>query len=255
LVPNNSASLAPFRVSAPEGSILNALRPSPVAARHVIGHMVPDLVLGALHHFLPGRIPAESAGALWNIQISAQSRSNDTTTESRRQVLMFNSGGTGARVDLDGMSATAFPSGVYAMSVEATEQVGPIVVWRKELLCNSGGAGKRRGGLGQRIEIGAAAGYDLQFNAMFDRVKNPARGRLDGLNGGAGVVRLSDGTVLKGKGRQPVTPGTRLVLDLPGGGGFGHPSERERHLVAQDLEAEYIDADHARTHYNFESGN
>jgi N-methylhydantoinase B len=246
-VPNNSASLAPFMVTATEGSIVHATSPSPVAARHVIGHMIPDLVLGALHHFLPGRIPAESAGALWNIQISA--RQTDGAAHGRHEILMFNSGGTGARASLDGMSATAFPSGVYAMSVEATEQVGPIVVWRKELLPDSGGAGEYRGGLGQRIEIEAAEGYQLQFNAMFDRVHHPARGRSGGMPGRAGAVRLSDGTVLNGKGRQPVPPGKRLVLDLPGGGGFGKPTDRPAGRVRQDIEAGYVTPGHSAEHY------
>ena len=93
---------------------------------------------------------------------------------------MFNSGGTGARPAHDGLSATAFPSGVSTMSVEATEHVGPITGWRKDLREGSGGAGRQRGGLGQVIEIAPRAGYDLHFNAMFDRVENPARGRKGG---------------------------------------------------------------------------
>ena len=76
-VPNNTASLSPFSVRAPEGCILNALRPSPVAVRHVLGHFVPDLVLGALHHFLPERIPAEGSGALWNLHVSARAEQPD----------------------------------------------------------------------------------------------------------------------------------------------------------------------------------
>jgi N-methylhydantoinase B len=251
LVPNNFASLSPFDVVAPEGTIVNALRPAPVSARHVIGHMIPDLVLGALHHFLPDRIPAESAGALWNIQISAHQIDPKTMSGGPRQVLMFNSGGTGARAELDGMGATAFPSGVNTMSVEATEQSGPIIVWRKELLPDSGGAGRHRGGLGQRIEIGAADGFQLHFNAMFDRVHNPARGRNGGRPGGAGAVRLNDGSILKGKGRQAVPADARVVLDLPGGGGFGDASLRSKNLIRSDLESEYITREHAREFYGY----
>jgi N-methylhydantoinase B len=92
---------------------------------------------------------------------------------------MFNSGGTGARPTLDGLSATAFPSGVSTMSVEATEQVGPIVVWRKDLREGSGGGGAaRRARAGDRDR--ARDGYDFHFNAMFDRVENAARGRAGG---------------------------------------------------------------------------
>lgn len=70
-IPNNWASLAPFTISSPV-NILNAQRPAPVSLRHVFGHMVPDLVLGALAQALPGQILAEGAGALWNIHISAK---------------------------------------------------------------------------------------------------------------------------------------------------------------------------------------
>ncbi len=135
---------------------------------------------------------------------------------------MFNSGGGGARPALDGLSATAFPSGVRTMSIEATEQVGPIVVWRKELRPDSGGAGRQRGGLGQVIEIAAAEGYEIHFNAMFDRIDHPAAGRAGGGQGGAGAVHLDDGTPLRGKSSQVAVPaGRRLVLELPGGGGYG----------------------------------
>lgn len=247
-VPNNTGSLDPFEITAPEGSILAARRPAPVSVRHVIGHLVPDVVLGALHHALPGVVPAEGASALWNIQISARPVDGASNLPSA-EVLMFNSGGTGARPALDGLSATAFPSGVSTMSVEATEHVGPIVVWRKELREGSGGAGESRGGLGQIIEIEARDGYQFFFNAMFDRIDNPARGREGGGQGAPGGVALSDGTKLKGKGRQKVEPGQRLVLTLPGGGGYGDPSARERDKVRSDVAAGYITAEQAKSDY------
>lgn len=238
-VPNNAGSLAPFVVTAPEGCILAARRPAPVSVRHVLGHLVPDVVLGALHLALPGTVPAEGASALWNIQISARPGDPDSGLPPA-EILMFNSGGTGARPALDGLSATAFPSGVSTMSVEATEHVGPIIVWRKDLRPNSGGAGAQRGGLGQVIEIGARDGYDLWFNAMFDRVRHPARGRDGGHPGAPGRVELSDGTPLKAKGRQAIPRGLRLRLSLPGGGGWGDPRLRDPAAVAADLEAGFI---------------
>lgn len=249
-VPNNHGSLVPFEVVAPEGCILAARRPAPVSIRHVLGHLVPDVVLGALSQAMPTVVPAEGASALWNIQIAAkpvEGREGRAT-----QLLMFNSGGTGARPSLDGLSATAFPSGVKTMSVEATEHVGPIVVWRKDLREGSGGAGEFRGGLGQTIEIEPREGYEFHFNAMFDRIENPARGRAGGLAGAAGAVRLSDGTQLKGKGRQKVGGGQRLVLSLPGGGGFGDPRKRAREEVKADLVAGYISRDQAKSQYGLE---
>jgi len=250
-VPNNAGSLAPFEIVAPEGSILAATRPAPVSVRHVIGHLVPDVVLGALHHALPGTVPAEGASALWNIQISARAANPDSGLPAR-EVLMFNSGGTGARPGLDGLSATAFPSGVSTMSVEATEAVGPVTVWRKELRPGSGGAGESRGGLGQIIEIEPNPGYEIWFNAMFDRVDHPARGRDGGGSGAAGRVELADGTRLRAKGRQKVARGERLRLCLPGGGGLGDPRARDRDLVRADVEAGYISLEEARELYGLD---
>ena len=68
-VPNNAGSLAPITVSAPPGCVLNVNRPWPVAARHTVGHMLPDLVFGCLHQVMPGGVPAEGASSLWNPQI------------------------------------------------------------------------------------------------------------------------------------------------------------------------------------------
>ncbi|WP_422037767.1 hydantoinase B/oxoprolinase family protein [Roseibium sp.] len=253
-VPNNTGSLEPFEISAPEGCILAAKRPAPVSVRHVLGHLVPDVVLGALHQAMPGTVPAEGASALWNIQISARPNDPDSGLNSA-EILMFNSGGTGARPFVDGLSATAFPSGVSTMSVEATEHVGPITVWRKDLREGSGGAGETRGGLGQVIEIEARAGYDFWFNAMFDRVDNPARGRDGGGPGAPGRVELTDGTPLKSKGRQLVRNGQRLRLSLPGGGGFGDPARRDRSQVKADVEAGLVSADQAAEDYGYSGEN
>ncbi|HEY9214640.1 MAG TPA: hydantoinase B/oxoprolinase family protein [Ancylobacter sp.] len=236
-IPNNAASLAFFTVSSPT-NILNAARPAPVALRHVIGHMVPDLVLGAMAQALPGKILAEGAAALWNIHISV--RPANGGAGRRAEVLMFNSGGMGARPTLDGLSATAFPSGVHTMPIEATEHTGPIVIWRKELRPDSSGDGEFRGGLGQVIEIAATDGHEFDFSAMFDRVHHPARGRDGGRDGAPGVVRLDDGTQLRPKGWQHVPEGRRLVLELPGGGGYGDPARRSADARAEDRSKGYV---------------
>lgn len=236
-IPNNWASLALFTISAPE-NILNAPRPAPVAVRHVIGHMVPDLVLGALAKALPGQVLAEGAAALWNIHMSVRPVAGQPG--KRAEILMFNSGGMGARPGLDGLSATAFPSGVMTMPIEATEHTGPIVVWRKELRPDSGGDGQYRGGLGQIIEIEPAPGHEFDFSAMFDRVNHPAAGRDGGGAGAAGIVALDDGTQLKPKGWQHVPAGRRLILHLPGGGGYGAPEARDADAQAEDALRGYV---------------
>lgn len=236
-IPNNSASLAFFSVASPV-NILNAERPAPVSLRHVIGHMVPDLVLGALAQALPGKIPAEGAAALWNIHISVRPVAG--RQGRRAEVLMFNSGGMGARPDLDGLSATAFPSGVHTMPIEATEHTGPVIIWRKELRPDSGGDGATRGGLGQSIEIAAEEGHEFDFSAMFDRIAHPARGRDGGRPGAPGSVTLDDGTRMRAKGWQHVPAGRRLKLELPGGGGFGDPAKRSEAARTEDRIKGYI---------------
>ena len=250
-IPNNAASLAPFEITAPEGTIVNAPWPAPVALRHVIGHMVPDTVYDALDKLLPGVVPAEGAGCLCNFQLSLRPRPDAAAPDdaARAEVLTFNSGGSGARPGLDGMNATAFPSGVMTMPVEATEQAGPVIIWRKELRPDSGGAGRYRGGLGQYMEVGARAGHDFDISAMLDRVDHPARGRRGGGDGAPTRIAREDGTPMRGKGRQSVPHGGRVCMAFPGGAGYGAPAERDPAAVRRDLALGYITVEVAREVY------
>ncbi len=250
-IPNNAASLAPFEITAPEGSIVNAVHPAPVALRHVIGHMIPDAVYNALDKILPDTVPAEGAGTLCNFQLSLRPRSDRQATGNavRAEVLTFNSGGSGARPQSDGLNATAFPSGVMTMPVEATEHTGPVIIWRKELRPDSGGAGRHRGGLGQYMEVGATEDHEFDFSAMFDRVDHPARGRQGGKNGAAMEIVRDDGEPMKGKGKQFVSAGRKVMLAMPGGAGYGNPAERDIALVKKDLLRGYISKQVARSEY------
>jgi N-methylhydantoinase B len=253
-IPNNWASLAPFRMKIPEGCILNAPHPYPVSVRHVIGHLLPDLMMGCLHQAVPERVTAEGASALWNpplrggSSVSGQARGNRPVLPDF-EIITFNSGGTGARPTSDGLNATAFPSGVRTMPVEATENVAPIVFWTKELRADSGGAGRTRGGVGQIMEIGAKGDLEFAVNAIFDRVANAPKGREGGLNGASGVVALKGGQTLRTKGFQVIPDGDRLVLKLPGGAGMGDPTLRDPVLVARDVRDGLVSAENARTLY------
>ena len=252
-IPNNYGSLLPITFSAPEGCILNAPRPCAVAARHMIGHLLPDTVLGCLHQVLPGGVQAEGASSLWNIQLrGGTSVSPDygyTGERPQFELLHFNSGGSGARPHKDGMSATAFPSGVRGMPVEANEAITPVIFWRKEFREDSGGAGAQRGGLGQVIEIGGADGMPFDVLAMFERVDNAPRGRNGGGEGATGRVALASGTDLRPKGQQTIPPHDRLRLEMAGGGGFGHPHERSAEQVAEDVRNGVVSVASARVRY------
>ena len=250
-IPNNAASLAPFIITAPENSIVNAQHPAPVALRHVIGHLIPDAVYNALDKLLPATVPSEGAGTLCNFHLSIRPRQDtDAPAHARRaEILTFNSGGTGARPKLDGMSATAFPSGVMTMPIEATENAGPVIIWRKELAQDSGGAGQYRGGLGQHMEVSVTEGHECDFSAMFDRVNHPARGRMGGQSGSSTSIMLDDGSALKGKGKQFIPHGTKVILEFPGGGGYGEVRKRETASIKKDLAYGYISRQAAKDIY------
>jgi N-methylhydantoinase B/oxoprolinase/acetone carboxylase alpha subunit len=241
-IPNNSGSLSPINISASEGSILNVQHPWPVCARHIIGQFLPDAVMGCLAQLIPESVPAEGASSLWGVQMrggpevdAASDFKRAHKDTSRYEMLLFNSGGTGARPNQDGMSATGFPSGVRSTPVEVVENISPVVIWRKELRPGSAGKGKWRGGLGQIVEIGTIDDSPFMVFAMFDRTVNPAHGRLGGEDGQCGIVRIKNGSDLQAKGAQVIEPGQHLEILLPGGGGFGSIEERSAELHSQDL--------------------
>lgn len=241
-IPCNHGSLAPISVLAPPGSVLNAQRPAAVSARHMIGHLLPDLVLGALAPVVS--VPAEGAGLIWNPSLRGT-----TAAGAAFATVTFNAGGAGAHADRDGWSTTAFPSGVRTMPVEAVEATVPVLIRRKELRPDSGGAGRFRGGLGQTIEIVGEGKGPLLINAMFDRLVHPARGRGGGGPGQTGGVRLASGHLIGSKGLQEVAPGDMVILDLPGGGGYGPPDERDRDAIKADLLGGYLTPDGAKLQY------
>ncbi len=257
--PNNSGSLRPFTVSAPEGCILNVKRPGPVAARHIIGHMVPDMVMACLEEVVPDRVLAEGSGTIWNpllrggtsvLQEGLEEYSGKLPPDF--MVYHFNSGGMGARAMKDGLSATAFPSGVTTQSVEVVESIAPIIFWRKELREDSGGPGKFRGGLGQMIEIGGSEGNAISNHSMFDRIDHPALGRFGGLDGQCGSVALASGAPAVAKGKMVIKAGDRMMLSLPGGAGYGNPLERDRASVARDVAQGYVSRQAAREYYGMD---
>ena len=169
-------------------------------------------------------------------------------------VMNVGMGGIGARPGKDGLSVTAFPSGVGAIPVEVTESECPLIFWRKEFLPDSGGPGTFRGGLGQAIEIGNTEAHPFTVSAAtFDRIRNPARGRDGGRPGRSGSARLGSGPELSDKGIHTVPAGDRLIVELPGGGGLGDPCHRDPSRIRADLEAGYITCEGASRNFGFEA--
>ena len=252
-VPNNAGSLAAVTVTAPAGSILNAPPPSAVSARHSVGQMLPDVVLGCLAQVVPDQVPAEGASCIWNpVFLNAPTSGSDNADATPFVSNPIFNGGTGARSAKDGLSTTAFPSGVRTTSTEINEATTPLVIWRKEYRPDSGGVGERRGGLGQTIEVSHRHGAAFVISKMFDRIGHPARGRQGGGAGLAGSVRLNEGTELPGKGRDLVPAGATLILETPGGGGMGPASSRSRAAVERDLEAGLISPAAAAADYGYQ---
>jgi N-methylhydantoinase B len=253
-VPNNAGSLEPVRISAPVGCILNAPRPAAVTARHVIGQMLPDVVLGCLNQIIPGQVPAEGTSCLWNPVLLGGHGMTDENYGDATPFAMntFHSGGTGARPVKDGLNATAFPSGVRNTPIEINEAIAPLIFWKEEYRTDSGGAGTHRGGVGQVMEISHADGAPFAINTMFDRVTYPPRGRNGGANGMTGRVYLSDGTELKAKGRQSIPSGQRITLEMPGGGGLGDPKTRDKASVVADVRNGMVSQEQARAIYGVE---
>ncbi|MCY3833666.1 MAG: hydantoinase B/oxoprolinase family protein [Chloroflexi bacterium] len=243
-IPNNEGAFRPIEVLAPLGSILNCARPAPVSARHLIGHFVSQPLLTALSEVLPERVIANGSAGLWNTMMDGMDEDGEEFA-----YIFFSAGGMGAAQDRDGLSATAFPSGIMGVPVEAIETAAPLLMHRRELREDSGGPGRFRGGLGQVMELEIITGAPANHSCMYDRTGNPAMGMLGGEPGAAGEVRLSDGGRPHPKSHYVLQPGQRVILSLPGGGGFGSPLERDPQRVLTDVQQGYISVESAEKDY------
>lgn len=248
-IPNNAGSLEPFEISAPSGCIVNAPFPAPVAMRHTIGQIMPDLVLGCLHQALPGKIPAEGASCMWDLPLRSPPMSQLDDTAGTFAIELTHNGGTGARPQADGLSATAYPSGVWGSQVEITESIVPVNIRRRELITDSGGAGMYRGGLGQIIELESSEAQPILLFTSLERMKYPARGRELAGDGRLGLAHLRSGKKLAGKGEQVIPKNDLLVFETPGGGGYGNPIQRDIDRVNEDVIAGLISREKAETLY------
>lgn len=243
-VPNNEGSFRPVKVVAPDGCILNAQHPAPVCGRHILGHFLPGAIFGALAEALPERVLAEGAANIWSMQLSGRTDEGSVWT-----YVWFSTGGTGARPNKDGISATAFPSGISGVPAEVIESLAPIHIYKREYRADSGGPGRYRGGLGQTMDVGVTTGQPYTFSSLFDRTHYPAAGYAGGEPGALAHIELSDGVVIDSKGMREFDADLRVSLGLPGGGGFYPAFERDRQAVLDDVIDGLVTVEQARDSY------
>jgi N-methylhydantoinase B len=229
-VPNNEGSFRPVRVRAPEGCILNAVRPAALAARHVVGHLAPIALFGALAQVIPNQVMAEGAASI----VVTQTRGTD---RRGRPFIFFqtSAGGTGARATTDGLDNTGFPSGVAGVPAEVIEVLSPLVLHERAIRRDSGGAGRFRGGLGQSMRFSIQSDRPWTIAALFDRVRCAPRGFLGGGDGARGDFALSDGSHPDPKVQRTLSADTQVIMELPGGGGFWSPLDRDPAAVLWDV--------------------
>jgi N-methylhydantoinase B len=243
--PNNEGCAVPCTDAAPEGSILNPRATAAGAARNLVGHTIPSLIFRALAEVLPDRVQADSGGApIWGINCTG-TRGDGTPYSS---IQNFH-GGQGGRDGLDGNDTLSFPSNCKVTPVEIYERSVPVVIERKELIPDSGGVGQFRGGLGQRGAIRNISGAPMNIYLNTEHVRHPCLGVLGGGSGAPGRVTLGNQPV-PSKGRVVLADRQVLVIETPGGGGWGDPARRAPDLIAHDLREGLVTLDAAKREYN-----
>jgi N-methylhydantoinase B len=222
-LPNNAGSLAPIKVTAPQGSIVNCRYPAPVSARHVVGMYVPMPILKALHQVVPEKVLAEGPGAPWSAQVIGSHADGATFTSSQFSF----AGGMGARATKPGPAATCYPTGIAATPLEILEAETPIVFLRREIRHHSGGAGRSRGGNGQIVEFRVRTDRHWTLNAAPTGMNARPAGLDGGEPGQPGIFRIN-GATKKQQGKTLMQPGDVVYMETPGGGGFGEVGSGSR---------------------------
>jgi N-methylhydantoinase B len=242
-VPNNAGTFRAITVTAPEGSVLNATRPAPVAGRHIIGNFQPLAVYQALAAALPDRVIAGSS-VLWITTVQGRVADGAEFTST-----FFASGGMGARPDKDGLSATSFPGNIAMTPIEMLESVTGVFVERKGLRQDSAGPGRHRGGLGQDMVFTVESGGSYNVNTMNDQLVCAPFGLDGGLAGGEAAYEVDGERPERPKARLRVPAGASVLMRLPGGGGYGDPLERDPLAVAEDVTQGLVSEAEARSRY------
>jgi N-methylhydantoinase B len=226
-VPNNEGNYLPISISAPKGCFLNPNYPAAVEARANVGHYCTSAIFNTLAQAIPERVPAESGIPIHGFTMSGMNGERAFST------IFFYTGGQGARPAQDGISTLSFPTNVSTTPVEVLERSFPVRILEKSLIPGSGGEGKFRGGLGERVALQVVSEQPVNIVVLSQRLKFPPRGRQGGGDGRLERIFLNGECVEAGSPFQ-LNKGDVLVLELPGGGGFGPPEERDPILHAAD---------------------
>ena len=218
--PNNEGSFRPIHVTAPVGSLLNAQKPSPLGARNVTGNLLHGPIMLALSKALPHKVQADCGAAVWVMVLSGKTDNGKEFVE-----YLFLAGGYGGRKGLAGAPTLCYPTNVANVPIEVFENAAPVRVIQKSIIPNSGGVGKYSGGNGQRFAYQNVGHYPMQISNVTEKINHQAYGLFGGSQGKKGAVYVQNNAGKKRytppKGHDILKPGEILVMELPGGGGYG----------------------------------
>jgi N-methylhydantoinase B len=248
-IPNNDGCAKPIRLSAPEGCVLNCKFPAAVAARMGVGHFLTEVIYRALSGVLPTKVIAGSGGTPAAMNVFYGRRKDGKPWHS----VIIRGGGMGAAAANDGNYVYIFPANGANTPVEIFESDTPLIVEKRELVADSGGPGKMKGGLGKRElfkvpddEYAPIPPVNLGIQA--GRFQYPAQGLFGG-KPGTNAQFLVNGVPGNSFGLTQMKPGDVVIIDAPGGGGYGNPFERDPEIVANDVMEGYVSIDCAKTDY------
>jgi N-methylhydantoinase B len=242
----NEGALRPITVKAPEGSFLNPRPPAGGGPRAIICYRTFESVLGALAPALPDRVTA-AASHMANPTFGGWDRARKRRFVAYELVLS----GTGARAAKDGCEAMSWAFNASNIPVEAQEANQPMLVERFELIRDSAGAGKFRGGCGIRRDLRLLADEGKLTN-LSDRQKFAPYGLGGGKSGKLGRTVLNPGPgeqVVHGKQSREFAYGDVISFQQSGAGGYGDPLERDPQRVLEDVLDDYVSVEAARSEY------
>jgi N-methylhydantoinase B len=249
-IPNNHGIAAPIRLVAPEGTVVNCRFPAAVAARMQIGHFVTEVIYRALAQALPARVVAAGGGAPATMQMFYGRRGDRRPFHA----VLIRGGGLGASAGRDGEGCFIFPANGANTPVEILESDAPLIVERRELLPDSGGAGRQRGALGRREvfrvpDDAYAPQPPVMLAIQSGRFRLPPEGLFGG-KPGALARFLVNGKPGNPYGLTALKPGDTVVMDAAGGGGYGDPRERDADALARDVREGKVTPQGARRDYD-----